>query len=61
MARRRSQYAQESITTASSAQLVTMVYDRLSQDLSVAELGLGRRRHPHRHSITPITYTSAPP
>lgn len=27
----------------------------------LVELGLGRRRHPHRHSITPITYTSAPP
>ncbi len=50
MARLRSQYAQESITTASSAQLVTMVYDRLSQDLSVAELGLGRRNVEQAHN-----------
>lgn len=39
----RNRYAQEAVTTASPAQLVTMLYDRLLKDLASAEQGLGAR------------------
>lgn len=39
----RNRYAQEAVTTASPAQLVTMLYDRLLKDLVSAEQGLGAR------------------
>lgn len=38
----RSRYARESVTTASPARLVTMLYDRLVRDLMSAESALGR-------------------
>ncbi len=37
----RNRYARESVTTASPAKLVTMLYDRLLKDLHDAEEGLG--------------------
>ena len=39
----RNRYARESVTTATPAQLVTMLYDRLVKDLNAAEQGLGAR------------------
>jgi flagellar protein FliS len=36
----RARYARESVTTASPARLVTMLYDRLVRDLGAAELAL---------------------
>lgn len=39
----RNRYAREAVTTASPAQLVVMLYDRLLKDLSAAEQGLGVR------------------
>lgn len=37
----RNRYAREAVTTASPAQLVVMLYDRLLKDLTMAEEGLG--------------------
>lgn len=37
----RNRYAREAVTTASPAQLVVMLYDRLIKDLAGAEAGLG--------------------
>lgn len=37
----RNRYAREAVTTASPAQLVVMLYDRLLKDLSTADAGLG--------------------
>lgn len=37
----RNRYAREAVTTASPAQLVVMLYDRLLKDLNDAEKGLG--------------------
>lgn len=39
----RNRYAREAVTTATPAQLVTMLYDRLVKDLNAAEQGLGVR------------------
>lgn len=39
----RNRYAREAVTTATPAQLVTMLYDRLVKDLNAAEQGLGAR------------------
>ena len=39
----RNRYAREAVTTASPAQLVVMLYDRLLKDLSTAEAGLGQQ------------------
>lgn len=39
----RNRYAREAVTTASPAQLVVMLYDRLLKDLTAAEAGLGAR------------------
>ena len=39
----RNRYAREAVTTATPAQLVTMLYDRLVKDLNSAEQGLGVR------------------
>ncbi len=39
----RFRYARETITTATPAQLLTMLYDRLVKDLNAAEQGLGAR------------------
>lgn len=37
----RNRYAREAVTTASPAQLVVMLYDRLLKDLAAADAGLG--------------------
>lgn len=39
----RNRYAQDSVSTASPARLVTMLYDRLLKDLTVAERAVGAR------------------
>lgn len=39
----RNRYAREAVTTATPAQLLTMLYDRLVKDLDAAERGLGAR------------------
>lgn len=39
----RSRYAREAVTTATPAQLLVMLYDRLARDLDAAERGLGAR------------------
>lgn len=39
----RNRYAREAVTTATPAQLLTMLYDRLVKDLNAAEQGLGAR------------------
>lgn len=39
----RNHYVRESASTASPARLVTMLYDRLVKDLTLAETALGRR------------------
>lgn len=39
----RNRYAREAVTTATPAQLLVMLYDRLVKDLDAAERGLGAR------------------
>ena len=39
----RNRYARDAVTTATPAQLLTMLYDRLAKDLNSAEQGLGVR------------------
>lgn len=39
----RNRYAREAVTTATPAQLLVMLYDRLVKDLTAAEQGLGVR------------------
>lgn len=46
----RNRYARESVTTASPAKLVTMLYDRLIKDLADAEVGLGARNIQQTHN-----------
>lgn len=45
----RRRYAQDSVTTASPARLVTMLYDRLARDLATAELALSVPDIPAAH------------
>ena len=45
----RSRYARESVTTASPARLVTMLYDRLVRDLDDAELAISLADLPAAH------------
>ena len=46
----RNRYAREAVTTATPAQLLTMLYDRLVKDLDAAERGLGARDIQASHS-----------
>ena len=46
----RNRYAREAVATATPAQLVTMLYDRLVKDLNAAEQGLGARDIQATHS-----------
>lgn len=46
----RNRYAREAVTTATPAQLVTMLYDRLVKDLNAAEQGLGARNIQATHT-----------
>jgi len=47
----RSRYARESVTTASPARLVTMLYDRLVRDLDDAELAISLADLPAAHRL----------
>ena len=47
----RSRYARESVTTASPARLVTMLYDRLVRDLDDAELAISLADHQAAHRL----------
>jgi len=47
----RNRYARESVTTASPARLVTMLYDRLVRDLDDAELAISLADHPAAHRL----------
>ena len=47
----RSRYARESVTTASPARLVTMLYDRLVRDLDDAELAISLADNPAAHRL----------
>lgn len=46
----RNRYAREAVTTASPAQLVVMLYDRLMRDLTDAERALGANDIPASHN-----------
>ncbi len=46
----RNRYAREAVTTATPAQLLTMLYDRLVKDLDAAERGLGAHDIQASHS-----------
>lgn len=46
----RNRYARDSVTTASPARLVTMLYDRLVRDLTSAELALSVRDLAEAHN-----------
>lgn len=45
----RNRYVQDAVSTVAPARLVTMLYDALVRDLSIAEAALGARELPRAH------------